>query len=68
MNVEISVISEIGKMIEPLRKDIVFTQAQTINDLIENEKAIENAVDIFYKKMLEDPKVAPFFKSIDMTK
>jgi truncated hemoglobin YjbI len=29
---------------------------------------MEAAVDIFYKRMLEDPKVAGFFKSTDMPK
>jgi truncated hemoglobin YjbI len=29
---------------------------------------MEAAVDIFYKRMLEDPKVASFFKSTDMAK
>jgi len=29
---------------------------------------MEAAVDIFYKRMLEDPRVSSFFKSTDMVK
>ncbi|KAL4427204.1 hypothetical protein ABPG74_013408 [Tetrahymena malaccensis] len=68
LNIDEAVITEIGKMIEPLRKDVVFTQSTSIYDQIGGEKAMEQAVEIFYKKMLEDPKVSSFFKPIDMNK
>ncbi|EAR82986.2 protozoan/cyanobacterial globin family protein (macronuclear) [Tetrahymena thermophila SB210] len=68
LNIDEAVITEIGKMIEPLRKDVVFTQSTSIYDQIGGEKAMEQAVEIFYKRMLEDPKVSGFFKPIDMTK
>jgi truncated hemoglobin YjbI len=68
MNVNAAVIAEISKLVETLRKDIVFAGPLTIYEQIGGDKAMEAAVDIFYKRMLEDPKVSSFFKSTDMVK
>jgi hypothetical protein len=66
LNVDGEVISEIGNLLEPLRKEIVFTSS--LFERIGGEKAIEAAVGIFYKKMLADPRVARFFKTVDIKK
>lgn len=68
LNVDAETIGEIGKLIEPLRKEIVFTQASSIYEQIGGEKAVETAVDIFYSKMIEDKTLSLFFKGIDLPK
>jgi hemoglobin len=38
----------------------------SLYDELGGAAAVEKAVDIFYRKMLMDPRVAPYFESVDM--
>lgn len=40
----------------------------TLYEQLGGEKAVDVAVDIFYRKMLADDRVAPFFETVDMDK
>ncbi len=42
------------------------TEGPSLYDQLGGEKAVDAAVDLFYKKVLADPRVNGFFKGIDM--
>jgi hemoglobin len=39
----------------------------TLFELVGGEPAIDAAVDIFYRKVLGDPRIADFFDGVDMS-
>lgn len=41
-------------------------QSQTLFERIGGQAALNTAVDIFYRKLLRDSRISPFFRNIDM--
>ncbi|EGR34445.1 protozoan cyanobacterial globin family protein, putative [Ichthyophthirius multifiliis] len=60
-------INEVNQLTENLRNEFVSVKI-SIYQRIGGEESIKKFVQIFYQKILQDPRVKEFFKSIDMYK
>ena len=71
LNVPGDLIAQCAAIAESTRKDVLYRDPSAPKSLYENlggEAAVNAAVDIFYRKVLQDDRIKHFFANTDMTK
>ncbi len=53
---------------DPSQKEDTYSRDETVFSQLGGAAAVDAAVDIFYRRVLNDPYVAPFFEGVDMVK